>query len=57
LANSIYENVTPLANAVNDGTAIAQTLMDAGFDVISRHDLSAQDTRRTLRDFAEQARE
>ena len=37
---------------------IATTLKDAGFDVVdSRHDLTAADTRRALRDFADRARD
>lgn len=57
LANSAYQNVPSLANPVNDGSVMAKTLKDAGFDVVeSRHDLSALDTRRALRDFADAAR-
>jgi uncharacterized caspase-like protein len=58
LGNSNYQNVAPLANPVNDSTRIATTLKDAGFDVVdSRKDLSAADTRRALRDFADRARD
>ena len=58
LGNSAYQNVAPLANPVNDGAKIASTLKDAGFDVVdSRHDLSAAETRRALRDFADRARD
>ena len=47
-----------LPNPVNDGATVATTLKDAGFDVVdSRHDLSAADTRRALRDFADRARD
>ena len=57
LGNSAYQNVAPLPNPVNDSSKIAATLKDAGFDVVdSRRDLSAADTRRALRDFADQAR-
>ncbi|MGA2291529.1 caspase family protein [Bradyrhizobium sp.] len=56
LANSAYQNVAPLPNPVNDGAVIAATLKDAGFDVVdSRHDLTASETRRALRDFADRA--
>jgi len=56
LANSAYQNVAPLPNPVNDGAVMATTLRDAGFDVVdSRHDLSAVETRRALRDFADRA--
>ena len=58
LGNSAYQNVAPLPNPVNDGAMIAATLKDAGFDVVdSRHDLSAIETRRALRDFADRARD
>jgi Caspase domain len=40
LGNAAYQNVTPLANPVNDAAVIAATLKTAGFDVVdSRHDL------------------
>jgi uncharacterized caspase-like protein len=56
--NSAYQNVAPLANPVNDSAKIASTLKDAGFDVVdSRRDLSAADTRRALRDFADRSRD
>ena len=58
LANSAYQHAPSLANPVNDGSVIARTLKEAGFDVVdSRHDLSAQDTRRVLRDFADATRD
>ena len=58
LGNSAYQNVAPLANPVNDGARIAATLKDAGFDVVdSRHDLSAAETKRALRGFADHARD
>src|SRR5213080_3667888 len=58
LGNSAYQNVARLPNPVNDGTVIAATLKNAGFDVVdSRHDLTAADTRRALRDFADRARD
>jgi uncharacterized caspase-like protein len=58
LGNAAYQNVAKLPNPVNDGTVIAATLTNAGFDVVdSRHDLSAAETRRTLRDFADRARD
>jgi hypothetical protein len=56
LGNSAYQNVAALPNPVNDGAVIAATLRDAGFDVVdSRHDLTASETRRALRDFADRA--
>src|SRR6478735_354278 len=58
LGNSAYRNVAPLPNPVNDSAKIASTLKEAGFDVVdSRHDLSAAETRRALRDFADRARD
>jgi uncharacterized caspase-like protein len=58
LGNSAYQNVARLANPVNDGAMIAATLKNAGFDVVEeRHDLPAAETRRTLRDFADRARD
>ncbi|HTO65740.1 MAG TPA: caspase family protein [Bradyrhizobium sp.] len=58
LANSAYQNAPALTNPVNDGTLIATTLKEAGFDVVdSRHDLSALETRRALRDFSDTARD
>jgi uncharacterized caspase-like protein len=58
LGNSAYQNVAPLANPVNDSSKIASTLKEAGFDVVdSRRDLSAADTRRALRDFADRSRD
>lgn len=56
LGNAAYQNVAPLPNPVNDGAVIADTLRQAGFDVVdSRHDLPATETRRALRDFADRA--
>jgi uncharacterized caspase-like protein len=58
LGNSAYQNVARLPNPVNDGTVIAATFKNAGFDVVdSRHDLPAAETRRALRDFADRARD
>ncbi len=58
LANSAYQNAPQLTNPVNDGAVIAKTLKDAGFDSVdSRHDLTALETRRVLRDFADSTRD
>ncbi|QOZ72966.1 caspase family protein [Bradyrhizobium arachidis] len=58
LANSAYQHAPSLANPVSDGSVMAKTLKEAGFDVVeSRHDLSALDTRRVLRDFADATRD
>ncbi|MFO1110577.1 MAG: caspase family protein [Bradyrhizobium sp.] len=58
MGNAAYQNVPRLPNPVNDGNTIATTLKGAGFDVVeNRHDMSAADTRRALRDFADSARD
>ena len=58
LANSAYQHAPSLANPVNDGSVMAKTLKEAGFDVVnSRQDLSALDTRRVLREFADATRD
>src|SRR5712672_752603 len=57
LGNSVYQNVPPLSNPINDGAVMAATFKNAGYDVVSRFDLSALDTRRVLRDFADRARD
>jgi uncharacterized caspase-like protein len=58
LGNAAYQNVAKLPNPVNDGAVIAATLKGAGFDVVDfRQDLPAAETRRTLRDFADRARD
>jgi uncharacterized caspase-like protein len=58
IGNAAYQNAPTLPNPVNDGAVIAQTLKDAGFDVVdSRHDLAAVEMRRALRDFSDRARD
>jgi Caspase domain len=58
VGNSNYKNAAVLPNPGNDATAIAATLRNAGFDIVdSRLDLTANEMRRVLRDFAEQARD
>jgi uncharacterized caspase-like protein len=58
MGNAVYQNVARLPNPANDAATISATLKDAGFDVVdSRHDLTAADTRRVLRDFADRARD
>jgi len=58
LANSSYQYAPSLANPVNDGAVMAKTLKDASFEIVeSRHDLSALETRRVLRDFADVTRD
>ncbi|MGL4284754.1 MAG: caspase family protein, partial [Phreatobacter sp.] len=58
IANSAYQHAPALTNPVNDGAVMAQTLKSAGFDLVdSRRDLSALETRRVLRDFADATRD
>jgi hypothetical protein len=56
IGNSAYQNVPLLANAANDAAMMETTFRQAGFDVVeARRDLSALETRRALRDFADKA--
>ncbi|MFK4501237.1 hypothetical protein ABIF86_005528 [Bradyrhizobium japonicum] len=58
IGNSAYKNAAPLSNPVNDAAIVEATLKNAGFDVVqTRQDLPAIEMRRTLRDFADQARD
>ena len=58
VGNSNYKNAAVLPNPANDAAAVAATLKGAGFDIVeARFDLQATDMRRTLRDFADQARD
>jgi uncharacterized caspase-like protein len=58
IGNSAYKNAAPLSNPVNDAAIVEATLKNAGFDVVqTRRDLQAIEMRRTLRDFADQARD
>ncbi len=58
LGNSTYQNVPPLSNPTNDGGLMAATFKQAGFDIVdTRYDLTALETRRVLRDFADRARD
>jgi len=57
MGNSNYQNVAALPNPDNDAAAFAATMTKAGFDVVdARHDLSAVEMRRALREFADKAR-
>jgi hypothetical protein len=56
LGNSAYQNAPALPNPANDSAMMERTFRQAGFDVVdARHDLSALETRRALRDFADKA--
>ena len=58
VANSAYQHAPSLTNPVNDGSVMTKMLKEAGFDIVeSRQDLSALDTRRVLRDFADATRD
>jgi uncharacterized caspase-like protein len=58
IGNSAYQNVPRLANPASDATAMATTFRNANFDIVeSRADLSATAMRRTLREFADKARD
>ncbi|WP_370691940.1 caspase family protein [Bradyrhizobium xenonodulans] len=57
MGNSAYQRAPKLANATNDASLLVETFKKAGFTVVdARNDLSAQDMRRTLRDFGAKAR-
>lgn len=58
IGNSAYQNVPPLTNPINDGNVMSATFKNAGFDIVDyRHDLTAKDTRRALREFADMSRD
>jgi hypothetical protein len=52
IGQSAYRAVTPLPNPANDARAMAQLLGDAGFEVVTSADLSQNDLRRTVGEFA-----
>ncbi|WP_333939154.1 caspase family protein [Bradyrhizobium sp. CCBAU 11386] len=57
MGNSAYQRAPKLSNATNDANLLVETFKKAGFTVVdARNDLSAQDMRRTLRDFGAKAR-
>src|SRR4051794_21241367 len=57
IGNSTYEKVAPLPNPTNDANAMAAMLKGAGFDVVDlKIDVKANEMRRALRDFADNAR-
>jgi uncharacterized caspase-like protein len=56
IGNSAYQNAPQLQNPVNDATLMSATFKSAGFDVVDfRQNLSALETRRVLREFADSA--
>ena len=57
MGNSAYEKVAPLPNPANDAGAMSAMLKGAGFDVVDlKLDLKANEMRRALRNFADNAR-
>ncbi len=52
IGQSAYRAVVPLPNPANDARAMAQLLGDAGFEVVTAADLSQNDLRRTVGEFA-----
>jgi hypothetical protein len=52
IGQSSYRSVVPLPNPANDAKAMSKLLGDAGFDVTSVADLSQNDMRETVGDFA-----
>jgi len=58
IGNSAYQNAPQLQNPVNDAALITATFKAAGFDIVdSRQNLSALETRRVLREFADAAQD
>jgi uncharacterized caspase-like protein len=56
IGNASYQNAPQLPNPVNDAQLMSATFKSAGFDVVDfRQNLSALETRRVLRDFADAA--
>jgi hypothetical protein len=52
IGQSAYHAVTPLPNPANDAKAVAQLLGDAGFDVLAAPDLSQNELREKVSEFA-----
>ncbi|WP_291686816.1 caspase family protein [Bradyrhizobium sp.] len=52
IGQSAYRTVTPLPNPANDAKAMSQLLADAGFDVTSAADLSQNEMRQKVGEFA-----
>lgn len=55
IGNSAYQNVDPLANPVNDATAIGSSLQKQGFDVTIANDMTRRNMLDTLRAFRNKA--
>ena len=52
IGQSAYKSVPALPNPINDARAVTQLLTDSGFDVSSAADLSQNELRTAVRDFA-----
>jgi uncharacterized caspase-like protein len=52
IGNSAYRSVTPLPNAQNDANKMSELLGSAGFEVMNKPDLSQDDLRKTIGEFA-----
>jgi uncharacterized caspase-like protein len=52
IGNSAYRAVTPLPNAQNDAGRMSELLGSAGFEVMNTPDLSQDDLRKTIGEFA-----
>ena len=52
IGNSAYRAVTPLPNAQNDASKMSELLGSAGFEVMNTPDLSQDDLRKTIGEFA-----
>ena len=58
IGNSAYQKVTKLPNPANDATAVVEMFKSAGFDLVeAKFNLSANDLRRSLRDFVVKTRD
>lgn len=58
IGNSSYQNAPLLPNPANDAASVAATLKGARFDVVdSRLNLTGNEMRRALKDFADQTRD
>jgi hypothetical protein len=58
IGNSAYQKVAKLPNPANDATAVVEMFKSAGFDLVeAKFNLSANDLRRSLRDFVVKTRD
>ena len=57
IGNGTYANVAKLRNPLNDSSAMAELLRQAGFKVIEKSDLGVDAMRRTLREFSYDVRD